>query len=104
VFFFALVAATSSATAAQKSLWNGVWIGTLGDSSKISVTIADDKVTDYSYRGAQLGVAYSKPGGSTFAFGDGANYSMLLKRAGDGAIKATYHGRHGFVAATLTKQ
>jgi len=99
----ALVAA-SSATAAEKSAWNGVWVGTLGHSSKISVTIADDKVMAYSYRGAKVGVAYSKPKADTIAFGDGANYSMLLKRTGDSAAKGTYHGRHGFITANLTKQ
>lgn len=93
-----------SASAAEKSPWNGIWVGTLGNSSKISVTIADNKVTSYSYRGANLGVAYSKPSTDTFAFGDGANYSMQLKRTGDGAAKATYYGRHGLVVANMTKQ
>jgi hypothetical protein len=99
-----LIAIAGSARAAEKSPWNGVWIGTLGNSSQISVTIADDKVTAYSYRGAKLDVAYSKPGADTFAFGDGSNYSMFLKRTGDAAAKATYHGRHGFAAANLAKQ
>src|SRR5262245_56543979 len=101
---FVLLTAVDAVPAAEKSPWNGIWVGTLGNSSKISVTIADDKVTAYSYRGANIGVAYSKPDANTFTFGDGANYSMLLKRTGDGAAKATYHGRHGFVVAKMTKQ
>jgi hypothetical protein len=100
----ALLLAAGPTSAAEKSPWNGVWTGTLGKSSKISVTIAGDKVMAYAYRGARLGVSYSKPGAETFAFGDGANYSMILKRIGDGSAKATYHGRHGFVVATMTKQ
>ncbi len=100
----ALLAAADAAPAAEKSPWNGIWVGTLGSSSKISVTISNDKVAAYSYRGANVGIAYSKPGVDTFTFGDGANYSMLLKRTADGAAKATYHGRHGFVVAKMTKQ
>lgn len=100
----AVLLAAGPTFAAEQSPWNGVWVGNLGKSAKISVTIAGDKVTAYAYRGANLGVSYSKPGAETFAFGDGANYSVVLKRIGDGSAKATYHGRHGFVVASMTKQ
>jgi hypothetical protein len=102
--FVAFVLAAGPIPAAEKSPWNGVWVGTLGKSSKISVTIADDKVTAYTYGGANLSVAYSKPAAAKFAFGDRANYSMVLKRIGDDSAKATYHGRHGLFVATMTKQ
>ena len=100
----ALLAVANQAQAAEASPWNGVWVGALGNSSKISVTIVDNKAVDYSYRGANLAVAYSKISFDTFSFGDGVNYSMLLKRTDDRQAKATYHGRHGLIAASLVKQ
>jgi hypothetical protein len=104
VGIIALCVSSYPAAASDASPWNGVWTGTFGKSSKISVTIADNKATGYSYRGAKLDVAYSKAGKDTFSFGDAANYSMLLKRTSDGAVRATYHGRHGFIAADLVRQ
>lgn len=101
---FAFAVCADPAFAIEKYGWNGVWTGLLGDTSKISVTIADNKVTNYSYRGAHLNVSYNKIADDTLSFGDGANYAMSLKKTGDGTAKATYHGRHGFVAAALTKQ
>jgi hypothetical protein len=100
----ALLAVANQAQAAGASPWNGVWVGALSKSSKISVTIVDNKAVDYSYRGADLPVAYSKVGANTFSFGDGVNYSMLLKRTDDHQAIATYHGRHGLIAANLVKQ
>ena len=76
----------------------------MGNFSKISLTIADDKVTAYSYRGAKLGAASSKPAAETSAFGDGTNYSIVLKRVGDRAPNGTYRSRHGVAAAKLTRE
>ena len=100
----ALLVLANPAKAVDASPWNGVWIGAVGNSSKISVTIVDNKAVDYSYRGANLPVAYSNVSADTFSFGDGVNYSMLLKRTDDHKAKATYRGRHGVIASSLIKQ
>jgi hypothetical protein len=99
---FAVLA--SSANSAEKSGWNGVWIGDFGHSSHISITVAHDRVTRYSYRGQPLDVAYVKVADNVLAFGDSYNYAMSLKRTGDNTALATYHGRHGFVTASLKRQ
>src|SRR5579872_1965674 len=86
----------NTACAADGLGWNGVWAGTLGKSAKISVIVADNKVKSYRYDGALLGITYNIVNDGTLSFGDGRNYSMTLKRAGEGAAKGTYHGHHGF--------
>jgi hypothetical protein len=94
----------SSAYSAEKTDWNGVWIGDFGNNSRISVTVLDNRVTKYSYRGQPLDVGYNKLADDTLSFGDGYNYAMSLKRTGGNTAKATYHGRHGFVTASLKRQ
>jgi hypothetical protein len=44
----ALTVCVHAAPAAEKSVWDGVWTGNFGNGSKISVTVADNKVTNYS--------------------------------------------------------
>jgi hypothetical protein len=94
----------SSANSAEKSDWDGVWLGDFGNNSGISITVAHDRVTKYSYRGQPLDVAYNKLADDTLSFGDGYNYAMSLKRTGGNTAKATYHGHHGFVTASLKRQ
>jgi hypothetical protein len=103
-FIVAMVALASSAPASENLAWNGVWTGTFGNASKISVTIAGKKVTNYSYRGARLDVSYNDFADDTLSFGDGNNYAMSLKRTGADTANATYHGRHGFAVAPLKRQ
>ena len=100
----ALAACAYAAPAQEKSPWDGVWTGTLGGSSKIAMTIAGNQVTAYLYRGAQIPVSYNKVAGDSVSFGDRDNYSVSIKRIGEGHAKATYHGRHGDIAASLTRQ
>jgi hypothetical protein len=99
----ALTVCVHAAPAGEKSVWDGVWTGNFGNGSKISVTVADNKVTNYSYRGAPLKVSYNRIADGALSFGDRENYTMSLKRTGDGAAKATYFGRHGVIAASLSK-
>jgi hypothetical protein len=100
----AVVAFAPTAYAAEKTEWDGVWSGTLANARKVSVTIADNRVTKYSYDGAKLNVAFNQPSGDTFLFGDRSNYSMALTKTGKAAAKAIYHGRHGYVATLLTRE
>jgi hypothetical protein len=94
----------SSANSAEKAGWDGTWVGDFGKTSRISITVAHNKVTGYSYRGEPLDVSYDKIADDKLSFGDGYNYAMSLKRTGDNTATATYHGRHGFAAAALRRQ
>jgi hypothetical protein len=99
----ALSVSVHAAPVAKKSVWDGVWTGTFGNGSKISVTVADNKVTNYLYRGAPLKVSYNNIADGALSFGDRDNYRMSLRKTGDGAAKVTYYGRHGVIAASLSK-
>jgi hypothetical protein len=99
----ALVVSTHASWAAEKSSWDGVWKGSLGNISAISVTIANDKVVNYSFRGAPVKIAYDKITPAKISFGDPDHYKMTLVRTGDTTASAGYNGRRGYTTATLTK-
>jgi hypothetical protein len=101
---FALVATAGVADSAEKSPWDGVWIGSFGASAPISVTVSHDQVTAYLYRGATLPISYSRVSPGVVKFGDGENYGVSLTRVGAEAVKAVYHGRNGYASAMLKRQ
>jgi len=87
--------------------WDGTWTGMLQNRasviSPISITIAKDKVMNFSLRGAPFAVQYSKVTANDVQFGDRDHYSVRLKRTNDG-VAATLWGRSGSEMASLAKQ
>jgi hypothetical protein len=99
----ALLGAAQASPAMEKAAWDGVWTGSLGNVSKISVTIANDKVVNYLFRGAPMKIVYAKVAPSKVSFGDPNHYEMTLLKTGDATASAGYNGRLGYSAAALTR-
>jgi hypothetical protein len=99
----ALLSAAEPSAAMDKASWDGVWIGSLGNVSKISVTIANDKVVTYSFRGAPVKIVYAKVAPTKVSFGDPNHYAMTLLKTGDATASAGYNGRRGASTAALTR-
>jgi hypothetical protein len=100
----ALVFMAGAAHSEQKSRWDGVWAGSFGAGSAVSVSVADGHVIKYLYRGAPLPISYSRVEDAGVKFGDNRNYSMSLRRADGNAARAIYNGRHGAESALLKRQ
>jgi hypothetical protein len=98
-----LLSAAEPSPAMEKASWDGVWTGSLGNVSKISVTIANDKVVNYSFRGAPMKIVYTKVAPTKVSFGDPNHYEMTLLKTGDATASAGYNGRRGASRATLTR-
>jgi hypothetical protein len=90
--------------AQEKSAWNGIWTGLLGNTSPIAVTIVDDKVVSYTIRGAAFDIQYSQVTPTKVSFGDRDHYFMKLTKTGDTTASARVHGRLGYGSASLAKQ
>jgi hypothetical protein len=90
--------------AEQTSPWDGTWTGSFGKRSAISITIAQNKVVNYSFRGAPIAIAYDKLTDSSVSFGDRDHYNMVMTKTGDARALAKYHGHMGFATAALTKR
>jgi hypothetical protein len=99
----ALLSAARPSSAMEKASWDGVWTGSLGNASKISVTIANDKVVNYSFRGAPMKIVYAKVAPTKVSFGDPHHYEMTLLKTGDATASAGYNGRRGASTAALTR-
>jgi hypothetical protein len=98
-----LLGAAQPSPAMERAPWDGVWTGSLGNVSKISVTIADDRVVDYSFRGAPMKIVYAKVAPTRVSFGDPNHYEMTLVKTGDATAAAGYNGRRGASTAALTR-
>jgi hypothetical protein len=87
--------------------WDGTWTGMLQNRanviSPISITIAKDKVVNFSLGGAPYDVQYTKVTSNGVQFGDRDHYSVRLNRTSDG-VAATLWGRSGAEMASLAKQ
>ena len=99
----ALLSAAEPSPAMEKAPWDGVWTGLLGNVSKISVTIANDKVVNYSFLGAPMKIVYAKVAPTKVSFGDPHHYEMTLLKTGDATASAGYNGRRGASTAALTR-
>jgi hypothetical protein len=93
-----------SPQAAEGWSWDGVWTGSLGNVSPISVTIAKNTIADYEFRGAPVKVIDNKVAATTVSFGDRDHYQMTLTQMSDTTALARYHGRLGYSTAVLKKQ
>jgi hypothetical protein len=100
---FALVVSAQAPRAAEDMSWDGAWTGSLGRVSAISVTIANNKVVSYFFRGAPIKIVYDKITPAKVSFGDPDHYKMTLTRISGAAASAIYRGRTGEAMATLTK-
>jgi len=100
----ALVIAGVTARADQNGPWDGVWTGTLGDRSAISVIIEKNKVVKYTFMGAPMPIQYNSLDAKNISFGDRDHYNMTLAKTSDMTASAVYHGRNGYASATLTKR
>ena len=100
----ALLFAGQPARADQNGPWDGVWTGTLGNTSAISVIIAKNRVVKYMFMGAPMPIQYNNLDARNVSFGDRDHYNMTLTKTGDVAASAVYHGRNGYASATLTKR
>ncbi len=92
------------ARADQNGSWDGVWTGTLGNSSAISVTIAKNKVVNYLFMGASMPIQYNDLDAKSVSFGDRDHYNMTLAKISGLTASAVYHGRNGYATAVLTKR
>lgn len=101
--FALLASAQASRSATLPTTWDGVWAGSLGHVSPISVTIANNKVVSYLFRGAPLKVVYNKITPARVSFGDPDHYKMTIVKTSDTAASARYSGRRGYATAVLTK-
>lgn len=99
----ALLISAQTPQAAEQGAWDGAWTGSLGNVSTISVTIANNKVVNYSFRGAPIKIAYDKVADGMVSFGDPNHYKMTLTKTSDTTASANYHGRTGYSTAVLTK-
>ena len=99
----ALLGATQASPAMEKAAWDGVWTGSLGNVSKITGTIAKDKVVNYVFRGAPMKIVYAKVAPTMVSFGDPDHYKMTLVKTGDATASAGYNGRRGHSQAALTR-
>jgi hypothetical protein len=98
-----LVVCAQAPRAAENTSWDGAWTGSLGRVSAISVTIANNKVVSYFFRGAPIKIVYDKITPAKVSFGDPDHYKMTLTRMSDAVASAIYRGRTGEATATLTK-
>jgi hypothetical protein len=103
VLSLGLLGAAQAAPAMEKASWDGVWTGSLGNVSKISVTIANDKVVNYLFRGAPMTIVYAKVAPTRVSFGDPNHYEMTLVKTGGATASAGYNGRRGHSQAALTR-
>ena len=90
--------------AVQNVSWDGVWTGTLGNTSAISVIIAKNKVVNYLFMGAPMPIQYANLDDRNVSFGDRDHYNMTLAKTDGMIASAVYHGRHGYATAVLKKQ
>jgi hypothetical protein len=94
----------ATASAQEKSAWNGTWTGLLRNTAPIAVTIAGDKVVSYTIQGAPFDIQYSEVTAAKVSFGDRDHYFMKLTKTGDTTASAIVHGRLGYGLASLAKQ
>jgi hypothetical protein len=100
----AFVIAGVTARADQNGPWDGIWTGTLGNSSAISVIVEKNKVVKYTFMGAPVPIQYNNLNAKNISFGDRDHYNMTLAKTSDMTASAVYHGRNGYASATLTKR
>ncbi|WP_158813173.1 hypothetical protein [Methylocapsa sp. S129] len=99
----ALLISAQAPRAAEQGSWDGAWTGSLGNVSAISVTIANDKVVDYSFRGAPIKIVYDKVADTKVSFGDPDHYRVTLIKTSGTTASAKYHDRTGYSTAVLTR-
>jgi hypothetical protein len=95
---------STGASAAASMSWDGTWLGSLGATAPMTVTIANDKVSGCSFMGTRLPISFNRVTATTVRFGDKNHYSVTLTKTGDTTAAALYHRRNVHKEGTLTKQ
>jgi hypothetical protein len=94
---------SSSALAAPKDTWDGIWSGAWGGSRPTSVTIANEQVVSYEYGGASTPVSASQVTASLVIYGNNGTL-VRIRKTGNKTASATIHGPMGDATAELKKQ
>ena len=84
--------------------WDGIWIGSLGHFSSLTVRVANDQVISYTIQGTSVVVRYTKTTPTTLSFGDRDHFSVKLTRTGASSASAEVYGRNGIGSGVFTKQ
>ncbi|QRM56410.1 hypothetical protein [Sinorhizobium sp. BG8] len=92
--------AASKKAAAQTTSWDGTWSGKWGGKSSGKVTIKNNKVTSYYFKGRPQAVGGTKVSGKTLRFGSG--YSVTMTMTGANSADATWKG-DGTATAAMTR-
>jgi hypothetical protein len=84
--------------------WNGTWSGKWGnqDSEATSITIVNNKVVSYQYRGATTPVSASTVTPTTVSYG--TDVTVIIKRTGASTATASLHSAMGDATAELKRQ
>jgi hypothetical protein len=98
-----LLALSSAPNAAPKGAWDGVWTGRWNGQYDTSVTIARNRVTEYTYRGYPVPFSgHGKVTADTVSFGK--EFTVTLTKTSETTASAAYHGSNGDETAYLTRQ
>jgi LysM repeat protein len=86
------------------SALEGTWVGSWsGGGSSASITIEQDRVSEYLFRGSPQPITKSRVIGDGARFGSGS-YTIILKLIAPGTLDAQYSGPNGNAIATLTRR